>query len=150
MTVKERLKKYLSYKGVNDRTFCLLIGVSTSYINSMRVSIQPDKILSIAEHFPDLNMGWLMTGEGEMLKNSNVVAESSEIYHKADKLVSQDEKFSMLTNLIKQNGELISANKALAEANRQLSEANNRQTKMLETLIEAPPPLEIERSSKVG
>lgn len=25
--------------------------------------------MSIAKHYPDLNAGWLLTGEGEMLKN---------------------------------------------------------------------------------
>jgi len=34
----------------------------------MRVSIQPDKISSIALKFPELDTGWLLTGEGSMLK----------------------------------------------------------------------------------
>lgn len=35
----------------------------------MRVSIQPDKLKSIAINFPKLDIGWLLTGEGSMLKN---------------------------------------------------------------------------------
>lgn len=35
----------------------------------MRVSIQPDKLKSIAINFPRLDIGWLLTGEGSMLKN---------------------------------------------------------------------------------
>lgn len=53
---------------MSDRAFCEVIGVSSSYISSMRVSIQPDKLTSIAEQFPMLNIDWLLTGEGEMLK----------------------------------------------------------------------------------
>ncbi len=42
----------------------------SGYVNNIRVSIQPDKITSIALHFPELNTGWLLTGEGEMLKSN--------------------------------------------------------------------------------
>ena len=38
----------------------------------MRVSIQPDRLKSIAICFPELNTGWLITGEGEMLKSAKM------------------------------------------------------------------------------
>ena len=63
MTIKDRLIKYLEYKGISKRQFELSIGVSNGYINNMRVSIQPDKVRNIALHYPDLNTGWLMTGD---------------------------------------------------------------------------------------
>ena len=66
-TVKERLILYLEYKCISKRKFEMLIGVSNGYINNMRKSVQPDKIESITLHFPDLNTGWLLTGNGEML-----------------------------------------------------------------------------------
>lgn len=47
-----------------------MCGLSTGYVGNMRVSIQPDKINNIAHIFPELNTGWLLTGEGEMLKES--------------------------------------------------------------------------------
>ena len=40
----------------------------------MRKSIDPEKLQSIAKNYPDLNTGWLMTGEGEMLKNIHQTA----------------------------------------------------------------------------
>ena len=40
----------------------------------MRKSIQPDKAEKIASSFPDLNITWLMTGEGDMLVNDCGVA----------------------------------------------------------------------------
>lgn len=73
MTVKERLTEYLSYKKVNVRQFQLKIGVSNSYVSNIRQSISPDKISSISNHFPDLNIAWLITGEGQMLKNSELI-----------------------------------------------------------------------------
>lgn len=68
MSVKERLIAYLDYKKVSKSDFGRSIGVSSAYVTSMRKSIDPEKLQSIAKNYPDLNTGWLMTGEGEMLK----------------------------------------------------------------------------------
>lgn len=70
MTVKERLIAYLDYKKVSKSDFGRSIGVSSAYVTSMRKSIDPEKLQSIAKNYPDLNTGWLMTGEGEMLKSA--------------------------------------------------------------------------------
>ena len=69
MSVKQRLKTYIQYKEISERSFCIKIGVSTSYVSAIRTSIQPDKVSSIAEHYPDLNTGWLLTGDGKMLRS---------------------------------------------------------------------------------
>lgn len=50
------------------RKFELTCGLSLGYINNIRVSIQPDKVTRIVDCFPELNAGWLLSGEGEMLK----------------------------------------------------------------------------------
>ena len=73
-TIKARLTAYLRYKGINKSEFGRIIGVSNAYISSIRKSIQPDKAEKIASSFPDLNITWLMTGEGDMLVNDCGVA----------------------------------------------------------------------------
>lgn len=70
MTVKERLIKFIKYKGISTRSFCRAVGVSETYVSSMRSSIQPDKLHNIIAHFPELNPNWLMAGEGSMLRDS--------------------------------------------------------------------------------
>lgn len=70
MTVKERLKLYLKQKNINASEFGRTIGVSNAYISSIVQSIPPDKLQRITLNYPDLNTGWLLTGEGEMLKPS--------------------------------------------------------------------------------
>lgn len=71
MTVKERLKQFIKYKKISIRSFERDCGLSYGYVNNMRVSIQPDKITNIANQFPELNTGWLLTGEGEMIRGQN-------------------------------------------------------------------------------
>lgn len=68
-TVRERLTAYLKFKKVSFTAFGNAIGVSNAYVTSIRKSIQPDKIQAIALNYPDLNINWLLTGEGDMLKH---------------------------------------------------------------------------------
>ncbi len=67
-TVKQRLLTFIGWKGISVRSFETTCGLSNSYVANIRSSIQPDKVSKIAKHFPDLNTGWLLTGEGSMLR----------------------------------------------------------------------------------
>jgi phage repressor protein C with HTH and peptisase S24 domain len=69
-TVKQRIKDFCNYKKISASEFARRIGVSPTYVGSIRKSIQPDKIISIALNFPDLNISWLLTGVGEMIQAS--------------------------------------------------------------------------------
>ena len=73
LTVKDRLIAFLENKNISKSEFGRRVGVSSAFVTSMRKSIQPDKIQSIASEFPELNTGWLLTGEGAMLKSRNGV-----------------------------------------------------------------------------
>ena len=68
MDVKSRLKAFLSYKNLGQKAFEEYCGLANGYVNNIRRSITPSKIQQIALHFPELNTGWLLTGEGQMLK----------------------------------------------------------------------------------
>ena len=67
-TVKDRLLRFIEYKRLSKNRFERICGLSARYVSNISVSIQPDKVLKISEKFPELNTGWLLTGEGEMLK----------------------------------------------------------------------------------
>ncbi|MDR0619254.1 MAG: XRE family transcriptional regulator [Bacteroidales bacterium] len=72
MGVKERIREYIKYKGITERMFCQMMGgVSYSYVNSINKSIGNDKLKRIKAAFPDLNVLWVLTGEGEMLINKD-------------------------------------------------------------------------------
>lgn len=70
-SVKERLTMFLRKKEIKGIDFCETIGVSSGFISGMRKSIQPDKLYLIAVNYPDLNIEWLLTGSGNMIKGSS-------------------------------------------------------------------------------
>ena len=74
-SVKDRLLTYLRYKKLGQAKFEKSIGMSNGYINNIRQSIQPDKLLKIAQLYPELNIAWLMVGDmgGKMLKEENPI-----------------------------------------------------------------------------
>ena len=94
-SVKERLTKYLSFKNVKSINFCSAIGVSTGFISSMRKSIQPEKLYTIAVNYPDLDIGWLVTGVGSMIREHSIenVNESNLISVEKEEIVSIVRKF---------------------------------------------------------
>lgn len=79
-TVKERLAAFIEFKGLSKNKFEQMCGLSRRYASNISRSIQPDKIEKISLAFPDLNTGWLLTGEGEMLKDTGESPESQGVY----------------------------------------------------------------------
>ncbi len=68
MNVKERLKKFIASKGLGQKAFEIECGLSNGYVNNIRRSVTIEKARQILERYPELNISWLMTGEGEMLR----------------------------------------------------------------------------------
>ena len=67
-TVKDRLICFIEYKGLSKNKFEKICGMSTRYVSNISKSIQPEMVKKISLNFPELNTGWLLTGEGDMLK----------------------------------------------------------------------------------
>lgn len=89
-TVKERIEAYLDSKRISKADFCRTIDVSRAYVATLVRSISPDKLKKISVCYPDLDIAWLMTGEGSMLKaverqesNAYVVRDASLDYNSA-------------------------------------------------------------------
>lgn len=69
-TIKERLILFIRHLNIGQGKFESRCGLANGYVNNIRRSITPEKLQQIARQYPELNSGWLMTGEGEMLKES--------------------------------------------------------------------------------
>ena len=69
----DRLMQFITYAGLSARKFDLSIGASNGYTLRMQknnASIGSDVIENILKAYPQLNVVWLITGEGEMLKEN--------------------------------------------------------------------------------
>lgn len=84
--VRDRLEYYIAHKGLSVRKFEILIGASNGYVSNIKLNITPAKQKQIQSAFPDLNMAWLLTGDGDMLRhapsqnitgNNNIVGNSN-------------------------------------------------------------------------
>lgn len=67
MTSKERFIDYLKEKGLGQTAFEKSAGLSRGQI-AQKVGFSAATLEKIAAACPDLNLEWLITGEGEMLK----------------------------------------------------------------------------------
>ena len=65
--VKERLIQFLAYKNIGQNKFEKESGISNGYISHVKSSIGSDVLTKIISVYSDLNIIWLLTGNGEML-----------------------------------------------------------------------------------
>ena len=68
-TIKERLIKFLKFKDVLQIDFCKNLNVSHNYVSGIIKSIPSERLAQIMALYPDLNIDWLITGQGEMLRD---------------------------------------------------------------------------------
>lgn len=69
----ERLYTYLDYKGVKPTIFEREIGFSSGYLSNMRkrkADFGESVLVKINDYCHDLDLLWLLTGKGEMLRTS--------------------------------------------------------------------------------
>lgn len=64
--IKERLKQYLKLKHLSIRKFEQICGIGQSVLSKISDAISEDTLGKI-EKYSDLNLNWLLTGEGNML-----------------------------------------------------------------------------------
>ncbi|MFV0587404.1 hypothetical protein [Bacteroides reticulotermitis] len=76
--VKNRISEFVKYKNVSRRQFLITCGFSESYFNNISKGISYEAIEKIKKAYPELNMPWLILGEGEMLKISSAEVQLSD------------------------------------------------------------------------
>lgn len=67
-SIRDRLIEFVKYKKISRNRFASIAGLSYAFINNVGQSLSLITQTKIENKFPELNMQWLLTGEGEMLK----------------------------------------------------------------------------------
>lgn len=89
--MNERLKIFINYlkeqrRVVSDSEFAKLTGKQRSFISELiagKRTLSEQYVLKIADVFKELNKDWLLTGNGEMLKeNTSQSSDELELYKK--------------------------------------------------------------------
>ena len=69
MSTRERLKSYLRKKQISEAVFEETAKLSRGFVSKVGDSIREANLIKISQSYPDLNLAWLKTGEGEMLRD---------------------------------------------------------------------------------
>ena len=79
MEIKERIKQYLELKGISKYQFYKEMGFANGFLDKDG-SIGSDKCEKIIYHYKDLNIEWLITGNGPMIIDSFIAKEPEPVY----------------------------------------------------------------------
>ena len=70
--MKARLLEFLKSQGISQNAFEDSCNLTRGTITKLNLGLRSDKLAQIASAYPQLNLRWLLLGEGEMLENPNV------------------------------------------------------------------------------
>lgn len=76
--IKERILKYLDFKGLSKYSFYKKTTISNGALDK-KGTIGADKCELINYEYPDINLEWLITGKGEMLKSEEKIKKSTNL-----------------------------------------------------------------------
>lgn len=70
--IKERIIQLIEYKGIGKEFFYQKIGMTSANFrgNAKKTPINSNAIENILSEIPDVNLEWLLTGKGTMLKTA--------------------------------------------------------------------------------
>lgn len=73
MEIKDRISEFIRCNNITIAEFERNVNLANGYIKKFKGSIGSDKLNNIASYYPELNIEWLITGKGNMLKESGDV-----------------------------------------------------------------------------
>lgn len=108
MSSVARIKAYIDFKGIKKTDFYKKTGLSNGYLDKVK-DLGSEKIESIIYVYKDLNLEWLITGNGQMLKEATPTSGPTPEHMKLkDELIDLQRE---IIRLQKENAELIQKDK---------------------------------------
>lgn len=68
--VKEKILQFIDFKGISKYKFYRDTGIANGIL-SQKGGISEENMLKTLSYFPEINANWLLTGEGEMIKENH-------------------------------------------------------------------------------
>ena len=75
--VQERLQEFIKYLGITNMEFEQRAKLSNGFVTSTNKRMREGSKMLLRDAFPELNMEWLIKGEGEMLNKGDNIINSS-------------------------------------------------------------------------
>lgn len=113
----DRFDKYMKYSGLNDNKVTVQLGLTVGVIGKSRKEGRDlsDKVIEeILNYYTDINRIWLLTGEGNMLKEQSVFINSEDTNQQQNDMTIQElleaikRRDQQMDEMLSQQGRLIS------------------------------------------
>ena len=92
---KERLLQFISYLGLDKSVFEREAGFANGFVDKTNSRMRKTSLNAITGRWPQLNGDWLMSGEGDMLREALPTGQPSSIdslIDRIDKLIEVQER----------------------------------------------------------
>ena len=75
---KRRILQFIEYKGIGITNFFKKTGIKSGFLDTDKLdsSVSDMFLAKIIAVFPELNIEWLLTGEGDMLRKEGVIQQA--------------------------------------------------------------------------
>jgi hypothetical protein B2_07877 len=124
--MKERILQFIDYKGFSKSKFYRETGLSNGILDK-KSGLTLDSIEKIYSKYPEINIEWLLTGKGEMLKTF-----AQNITQNGNTNVNNGHNVSGQGNIIKQtNDELM---EIIREKDKQIAEKDKQIAMLIEKI----------------
>lgn len=99
---KKRIIHFLDYKGFTKPEFYEITGIKRGLLDSDKLNstVSDIYLAKIIASFPDLNVKWLLTGEGDMIVKESTKSETMGIAADGDTITIPREVYDLLQGTI--------------------------------------------------
>ncbi|WP_421811724.1 hypothetical protein [Flagellimonas sp.] len=110
MEINDRLKEFVSHIGLSERQFAFNCGLSEGALRPGK-NLNGTGLAKVKKTYPELNLYWVLLGEGEMVMNSDDIIRESGVNKTAitvDQLITEkinqiiEEKVGNVKELIRE------------------------------------------------
>ena len=130
--LKSRLIEFIASKGMSIRRFEIECGLPNAYVSNIRNNITSRRLEVITAKFPDLNLQWLMTGEGSMSRSESAEGggTDADIERRLSEMNMQ--LIRMMTEFVRQETKITERYRDCID---RLQEQNEKLSDMIEKMI---------------